>query len=584
MGKGAASDPANFRPISLTSTFRKILEKCIASDLELESPPLDIAQGGFRRSRSTLDQALCLVETCSILRQHHRITPTLAFLDIKSAYDTIDRDHIWQTLQPSVSLPLLALLRNLFDEVNIEVLLSNATSYRFSPATGVLQGSILSPFLYSIYINQLPALLSTQPIEEVPSTDTCCFAQSINCLLYADDVVLIAAPQDLAILLQQCEDHSHRLGYRWNPLKCAILAPSSDTQAYSLYGTTIPRQGIFSYLGIPINPGGYLNTAQLIQDNVNKALQTMNQMTTIGVNNKGFDRLLSVRFYTQIVRSQLEYGLAISSVPAHQLQKLDACQTQCIRRIFGGGSRSSIKVMLHLVNLPTMKERVQKLQAKFLLRSVDAPDDTLLSQYLPYLRTSASRSQWYKLSKTTVWQRCTASHDPDELNSSTFKAIYKTYLEDNLDTRRSTSNSVLFSVCRPNLGLDPILWLPMTYAERSRVIRWRLGWLPGGIPQPCIYHPNVMLTRSHATECLHMHRRLQMPRTEADPLSFLLNQLPNKRKKLMSPNANSTNSAWTVRWPAICQILFELDYMHHGKLPPESPPLGTKLVAWICNN
>ncbi|KAG0973961.1 hypothetical protein G6F28_013417 [Rhizopus arrhizus] len=187
----------------------------------------------------------------------------------------------------------------------------------------------LSLFFHLVYINQLPALLRTQPIEEVPSTDTRRFAQHINCLLYADDVVLIAAPQDLAILLQQCEEHSHRLGYRWNPLKCAILAPSSDTQAYSLYGTTIPRQGIFSYLGIPINPGGYLNTAQLIQDNVNKALQTMNQMTTLGVNNKGFDRLLSVRFYTQIVRSQLEYGLAISSVPAHQLQKLDACQTQC---------------------------------------------------------------------------------------------------------------------------------------------------------------------------------------------------------------------------------------------------------------
>ncbi|KAG1146994.1 hypothetical protein G6F37_011858 [Rhizopus arrhizus] len=497
--KDAASDPANFPPLH----------------------PLDIAQGGFRRSRSILDQSLCLVETCSVLRQHHRITPTLAFLDIKSAYDTIDRDHIWKTLQPSVSPPLLALLRNLFDKVNIEVLLSNATSYRFSPATGVLQGSILSSFLYSIYINQLPALPRTQPIEEVPSTDTRHFAQSINCFLYADDVVLIAAPQDLAILLQQCEDHSHRLGYRWNPLKCAILAPSSDTQAYSLYSTTIPRQDIFSYLGIPINPGGYLNTAQLIQDN-------------------------------------LEYGLAISSVPAHQLQKLDACQTQCIRRIFGGGSRSSIKVMLHLVNLPTVKERVQKLQVKFLLRSIDAPDDTLLSWYLPYLRTSASHSQWYKLSKTNVWQRCTASHDPDELNSSTLKAIYKTYLEDNLDTRRNTSNSVLF-VCCPNLGLDPILWLPMTYAERSRVIRWHL-------------------------ECLHMHHRLQMPRTEANPLLFLLNQLPNKRKKLMSPNANSTNSAWTVRWPAICQTLFELDYMHHGKLPPESPPLGTKLVTWICNN
>jgi hypothetical protein len=87
-----------------------------------------------------------------------------------------------------------------------------------------------------------------------------------------------------------CTDQHHLDSNLQNPI------PSSDTQAYSLYGTTIPRQGIFSYLDIPINLDGYLNTVQLIQDNVNKALQTMNQMTTIGVNNKGFDRLLSVVF------------------------------------------------------------------------------------------------------------------------------------------------------------------------------------------------------------------------------------------------------------------------------------------------
>ncbi|KAG0816485.1 hypothetical protein G6F19_012892 [Rhizopus arrhizus] len=119
--KGPVSDPGNFRPISLTSTFRKILEKCLYPTLEQESPPLDIAQGGFRPSRSTLDQALCLLEICSILRRKHRTPPTLAFLDIKSAYDTVDRDFIWQTLQPSLSPPLLALIRHLFDDVYNEV-------------------------------------------------------------------------------------------------------------------------------------------------------------------------------------------------------------------------------------------------------------------------------------------------------------------------------------------------------------------------------------------------------------------------------------------------------------------------------
>ncbi|KAG1503089.1 hypothetical protein G6F46_000715 [Rhizopus delemar] len=151
-------------------------------------------------------------------------------------------------------------------------------------------------------------------------------------------------------------------------------------------------------------PGGYLHTQELIQGNVNKALKTMNAMAMIGVNPAGFDRLLSVRFYTQIVRPQLEYGLAISMVKYREFQTIESCQNQCLRRIFGGGSRSSTQVMLHLVNQPSMKNRVHILQAKFILRSLNLPDDTLFSRLLPYLRTSASHSHWYKLTSSPLWR------------------------------------------------------------------------------------------------------------------------------------------------------------------------------------
>lgn len=294
--KGPATDPGNFRSISLTSIFRKILEKCLYLDLRDQSPTLDIAQGGFREARSTLDQALCLAEICSILRKHYAVNPTLVFLDIRSAYDTVNRDYVWKTLAPCIYPTLLGLLKNLFNDVQIEVLLGNTKSARFSPKTGLLQGSIPSPFLYSIYINQLPGLLRDSPLDPNPVTDPVTFASSINCLLYADDVVLIASPSRLQTLLQKCEEHSYQLGYRWNPLKCGIVAPTDDTHSYSLYNTVIPRQDSFPYLGIPIRPGGYINTSELIQGNVNNALKTMNQMTAIGVNSTGFDRLVSARF------------------------------------------------------------------------------------------------------------------------------------------------------------------------------------------------------------------------------------------------------------------------------------------------
>lgn len=41
----------------------------------------------------------------------------------------------------------------------LSVLIANHNSTFFSPAKGVLQGSVLSPHLYSLYINSLTSLL-----------------------------------------------------------------------------------------------------------------------------------------------------------------------------------------------------------------------------------------------------------------------------------------------------------------------------------------------------------------------------------------------------------------------------------------
>ncbi|KAG0733141.1 hypothetical protein G6F23_013634 [Rhizopus arrhizus] len=51
--KGDPHQPSNFRPISLTSIIRKLFEMCLFPHLEEVSPPLDIAQGGFRPQRTS---------------------------------------------------------------------------------------------------------------------------------------------------------------------------------------------------------------------------------------------------------------------------------------------------------------------------------------------------------------------------------------------------------------------------------------------------------------------------------------------------------------------------------------------------
>ncbi|KAG1608378.1 hypothetical protein G6F46_011591 [Rhizopus delemar] len=377
---------------------------------------------------------------------------------------------------------MLNLLRCLFDDVQIEILLSNTTSRRFHPKTGVLQGSILSPYLYSIYINQLPAQLRSQaittdmsPLETIPL---------LNCLLYADDVVLIAERTTMTSLLHSDE---------------------------------------------------------LIRRNSSKALATMNVLNSIGINPSGFSRLLSTRFSAHIVRPQLEYGLAINRFNNTQLKSIEDVQDTCLRKIYGAREKTFTKVMPHLAKLPLMADRVHILQAQFLYRSLRLPDDALLCRLLPHIRHIRGH-QWFLLSKTPLWQSLPSTGE--ELDKS--------------------------------VSLDPILWLPMCYAERSRCIRWRLGWLTGGKPHPCPKHPTLKFTRKHAITCLNMHQRLYMPKTITDPLSFLLNMLPSR------PSVSSNLAlSWSQRWPVICSILHELDQLQHVTAIPITHPHGQKLLEWL---
>ncbi|KAG1579184.1 hypothetical protein G6F46_011095 [Rhizopus delemar] len=114
----------------------------------------------------------------------------------------------------------------------------------------------------------------------------------------------------------------------------------------------------------------------------------------------------------------------------------------------------------------------------------------------------------------------------DEPDTRSFKAAKRRFLQQNLEIRQHFRTSNQLSHCRRSISIDPILWLPISKSERSCSICWRLGWIPGGKSRPCPKRPMQQLSKNHAINCLDMHRRLFIPETVQDPLSFLLNILP----------------------------------------------------------
>jgi hypothetical protein len=154
---------------------------------------------------------------------------------------------------------------------------------------------------------------------------------SLNCLLYADDVVLIAERSKMIDLLKKCEYHSMQMGYKWNPSKCVVLESHTDPILYIIYGQPLPQNTTFAYLGISFKQGGYLDPEEIIQHNTRKALATMNLLSSIGVNPSGFSKLLSTRFYAHIIRPQLEYGVTINHFCGCP------CQIRNVVAVYDGG-------------------------------------------------------------------------------------------------------------------------------------------------------------------------------------------------------------------------------------------------------
>ncbi|KAI7897978.1 uncharacterized protein BX663DRAFT_443979, partial [Cokeromyces recurvatus] len=119
-------------------------------------------------------------------------------------------------------------------------------------------------------------------------------------------------------------------------------------------------------------------------------------------------------------------------------------------------------------------------------------------------------------------------------------------------------HSKLLSVCRPSLSMNPILWLPMLPIERSQLIRWRLGWQPGGTRKPCQCKSHN-LTKKHSIHCLRIHSQLRMSQDVDDPISCLLNRIPSRPPKLLH-----TQASWRIHWITVRRFLYKVDMLQYG--------------------
>ena len=152
--KGDKTQCDNYRGISLLNHGGKILAKIIANRLSVFSEQeglLPEEQCGFRRERSTYD-ALWVARLLQEAARAKNLPIMFAFVDIKKAYDTVNREALWVVLSKyGVPERLVKLIRAFHDDMHVRVRVKGQLSDEFVVHVGLRQGCVLAPILFNIY-------------------------------------------------------------------------------------------------------------------------------------------------------------------------------------------------------------------------------------------------------------------------------------------------------------------------------------------------------------------------------------------------------------------------------------------------
>ena len=315
----------NYRGISMLPRISIILERILFNHIyERVRPFLSSKQFGFRSGRGTTIQLDQLYKGFDATDDMHAI-----YFDVQKAFDTVCQKTLLSKLQRiGFDDNFLAIISSYLDCRTEQVKINRSLSVSALIISGVLQGSVLGPLLFLIYINDLPN----------------CIAHS-SCFLFADDCKLLCKYADL---LQFDVNNI----CNWMNNNYLHLHPSK-TKHFSIF-----ENNVILYLDVLLidkvstikDLGVYFSKNLSWSNHINNKLANCNRSLFFVKHNVPFSAPVETKFniYVACVKSILLYNSSIWYPAISDLHKMEALQ----KEIFNGCLVTGIIAIVLLAWVP----------------------------------------------------------------------------------------------------------------------------------------------------------------------------------------------------------------------------------------
>ena len=183
--KGDLSDCNTYRGISLLSVVGKVFARVAMTKLQiLAERTFPESQCGFRTGRSTIAMIFSVRQLQEKCREQRRPL-FIAFIDLTKAFDLVSRRGLFNLLE-NIGCPpkLLSVISSFHNNMKGTVNYDGATSEPFEIHSGVKQGCVLAPTLFSIYFSMMLSKKQIMPLRHQRRVSFYILEPTVSCLTW----------------------------------------------------------------------------------------------------------------------------------------------------------------------------------------------------------------------------------------------------------------------------------------------------------------------------------------------------------------------------------------------------------------
>ena len=347
--KGDKSLPKNYRPISLTCISCKVMEHIVLSSMSRHFSKNDIItplQHGFRKGFSTVTQLITVLDDWFSSLDKRTRTDVL-LLDFSKAFDSVPHQRLLHKLHYfGVRNRTLEWIKSFLLGRSQRVQVNGEKSGWADVISGVPQGTVLGPFLFITYINDIVCNLNSK------------------IKLFADDAVMyreIWSSQD-EVTFQNDIDSITDWAKTWqmslNFDKCNVMSitrsNSESTISYQMSSVPLGIVSCHKYLGIFIQDDLQWDTqVREVKSKASKILGLLRR------NLSSCSTYVKEQAYNSLVRSRVEYASPCwSPFEKQHIASIESIQRAAARFVSSDYSRySSVTGMTHSLGWDSLEKR-----------------------------------------------------------------------------------------------------------------------------------------------------------------------------------------------------------------------------------